>query len=108
MVDFDRARAFYEAVLQTRIEHNTMGDMAIGFFPRGEYVGGALIKGEGYAPAQTGTLVYLNADGDLDGFLGRVEAAGGAVVMPRTSIGEHGWIARFTDTEGNLVAAHSM
>jgi predicted enzyme related to lactoylglutathione lyase len=30
------------------------------------------------------------------------------VVMPRTSIGEHGFIARFVDTEGNAVAIHSM
>jgi predicted enzyme related to lactoylglutathione lyase len=40
--------------------------------------------------------------------LSRVEAAGGSVVMPKTSIGENGYMAIFLDTEGNRVALHSM
>jgi predicted enzyme related to lactoylglutathione lyase len=28
--------------------------------------------------------------------------------MPKTSIGENGFMAHFTDTEGNRVALHSM
>jgi predicted enzyme related to lactoylglutathione lyase len=30
------------------------------------------------------------------------------VVLPRTSIGENGAMARFEDCEGNLVGIHSM
>jgi predicted enzyme related to lactoylglutathione lyase len=37
-----------------------------------------------------------------------VEGAGGQVIMPKTNIGENGFIAMFMDTEGNRVALHSM
>jgi predicted enzyme related to lactoylglutathione lyase len=53
-------------------------------------------------------MVYLSGGEDLSAPLGRVEAAGGKVVMPKTSIGEHGFCAMFLDTEGNRVGLHSM
>jgi hypothetical protein len=62
----------------------------------------------GLSPGNGGTLVYLNAEGDLDGVLKRIPAAGGSVLKPRTSIGQHGFIAVFKDTEGNSVGLHSM
>jgi predicted enzyme related to lactoylglutathione lyase len=40
--------------------------------------------------------------------LGRIEQAGGRTLVPKTSIGEHGFIAHFIDSEGNRVALHSM
>ena len=76
--------------------------------PSEEGVGGAVVQGEGYAPRAEGTLVYLNGGDDLSAVLGRVEAAGGQVVMPKTSIGENGFAAFFQDTEGNRVGLHSM
>jgi len=33
---------------------------------------------------------------------------GGKVIMPKMDIQENGFIAQFTDTEGNRVAFHSM
>ncbi len=35
-----------------------------------------------------------------------VNGNGGKTLMPRTSIGDHGFIAHFEDTEGNRVALH--
>ena len=52
--------------------------------------------------------VYLNGGDDLNIPLGRVEAAGGKIIMPKTDIQENGFIAQFIDTEGNRVAFHSM
>ena len=106
--DFDRAKTFYEAVTAGSLDTMDFDGVMMGFFPRGEYLGGAIVQGEGYVPSGSGTLVYLNAAGDLDGMLARVVSAGGKVVMPATSIGEFGTIARFHDTEGNLVAMHTM
>lgn len=41
--------------------------------------------------------------------LGRVEKAGGKVVLPKAAITpELGYFAMFTDTEGNRVALHSQ
>ena len=53
-------------------------------------------------------MVYLNGGDDLSIPLSKVEAAGGKIIMPKTAIGPHGFMAHFTDTEGNKVAFHSM
>lgn len=58
-----------------------------------------------YRPSPDGAIVYLDAPG-LDAVLSRVERAGGKVVMPRTDIGEPGFIALVVDTEGNRVGLH--
>lgn len=42
---------------------------------------------------------------DVDETVRRVEEAGGKTLMKKTAIPGVGWIAKFTDTEGNLFAA---
>ena len=110
VTDFDRAKKFYETALQTSLQESAMESCRMGIFPcdHNHGVGGAITKMDGIAPGTGGTLVYLNVDGDLDGVLNRIPAAGGAVIKPRTSIGEHGFIGIFKDTEGNSVGLHSM
>jgi predicted enzyme related to lactoylglutathione lyase len=109
--NFDRASEFYSAVLGGEIHQlDTPAGSKMGFLPGNEpkSVGGAIVKGEGYEPATKGSLVYLNGGDDLSKPLAKVEKNGGKVVMPKTSIGENGFIAYFTDTEGNRVGFHSM
>jgi predicted enzyme related to lactoylglutathione lyase len=109
VVDFDRGRKFYESIFNFKIEDQMMGPWRMGFFPmEGQGVGGALVHGEGYEPSDKGAVVYLNADGIIDDVIGRIEGAGGKVVMPRTNVTpEIGDIAMFIDTEGNKVALHT-
>ena len=76
-------------------------------FPNGK-IGGALAKGEGYNPSMEGIRCYLNAGEDLSNVLNKVEDAGGQIISPKSQVGDHGFVARFSDTEGNLVALHSM
>jgi predicted enzyme related to lactoylglutathione lyase len=57
-------------------------------------------------PAADGALVYLHAR-DLDACLARLEKAGGSAVLPKTDIGEPGFIALVRDSEGNVVGLHS-
>lgn len=108
---FDRAKSFYETVLDIKIELVPHPTKKYGVFPadmgNGE-VGGALAEGEDCEPSNMGTLIYLTGGDDLSVPLSKVEKAGGEIVMPKTSIGENGFIAHFTDTEGNKVALHSM
>jgi predicted enzyme related to lactoylglutathione lyase len=110
VTDFNRAKKFYEATLKTTLASHEMESCQMGMFPFDEKngVGGAITKMNGMAPGAGGTLVYLNAEGDLDGVLQRTPANGGTVVKPRTSIGEHGFIGIIKDTEGNVVGLHSM
>jgi len=108
--NLERAKAFYEAVLGIEMIL-PFPDMKYAMFPadmmNGE-IGGGISEEEGFEPAQQGSLIYLNGGEDLDIPLSKVEAAGGKVIMPKTSIGPNGFMGRFIDTEGNRVAFHSM
>ena len=107
--DIQRAVKFYSTVLDVQMEIGQIspGDqMAI--IPHTDGGGGALIQGKDYVPSADGTIVYLACDPDLRPALGRVEAAGGKILVPRTDIGENGFFAFILDTEGNKVGLHSM
>src|SRR5262245_9796231 len=106
--DLDRARRFYETVLGTQLRPES-GDARMMLFPSGgaDAVGGALVKDARRKPGAVGTLVYLNANGKLDECAGRIEKAGGKVVLPKTDIGEPGHIVLLLDTEGNQVGLHA-
>ncbi|MCZ6692524.1 MAG: VOC family protein [Bacteroidetes bacterium] len=109
--DFSRAKNFYQDILGVEFHIFSSEGTEMAFFPedREQYGScGALIYEKGRKPSQEGTVVYLNAGDDLSEPLSKVEDAGGKVILPRTSIGENGYIAHFIDTEGNRVALHSM
>ncbi|MCB0631801.1 MAG: VOC family protein [Saprospiraceae bacterium] len=108
-VDFKRAVDFYAQVFDAELQTVDMDGFRMGFFPAADGgVGGCVTHGNGNLPQEAGTLVYLNGGDDLSVPLARVSHAGGEVVMPKTSIGENGFMAVFKDTEGNRVAFHSM
>jgi predicted enzyme related to lactoylglutathione lyase len=107
--DFDRAKNFYEIVFDAQMDVMEMGETISAFFPADlqNGVGGCITKTDGHEPSTNGVLVYLNGGDDLSIPLNRVEAAGGKVILPKTDIGENGFMAYFLDTEGNKVAFHS-
>ena len=107
--NFDRAVKFYSNILGADLQLMDNPQMKMAFFPTANSgVGGCVTHGNGNKPQSEGTLVYLNGGDDLASPLSKVEKAGGKVVMPKTSIGENGFMAIFLDTEGNRVALHSM
>jgi predicted enzyme related to lactoylglutathione lyase len=109
--DFDRAQKFYETVLDVKTNVMEAMGMKMAMFPaemESGGVGGGIVLADGYEPTASGTLVYLNGGDDLSIPLSRVEAAGGKIVLPKTSIGPNGFMAHFLDPEGNKVAFHSM
>ena len=107
--DFNRAKSFYEKILGSEMQQMEMDGMKSAFFPADlqNGIGGCIIKGDGYEPSVKGSLIYLNGGEDLSVPLSKVEAAGGKIILPKTSIGEHGFMAYFNDTEGNKVGLHS-
>ncbi|MCD6023662.1 MAG: glyoxalase [Fibrobacteria bacterium] len=109
--NFERACEFYGKVLGGEMQGVDMPNgHKMGVLPgyQPDSVGGAVVSGPGYEPSDKGPLVYLNGGEDLSVPLSRVEAAGGKIVMPKTSIGKNGFMAQFIDPEGNRVAFHSM
>lgn len=115
--DMDRARKFYETVLQLKLEDmqapSDMGSsdefMMVAFPMDTEKpnAGGALVKAMGVDSGGSGTMVYFACE-DCATEQGRVEAAGGKVIKPKFSIGNYGAIAICMDTEGNCFGLHSM
>ena len=111
--DYERAKKFYGTILDLEITdyHMPEKNMKYGMFPydmENMGVGGAIVQMKEMNPSTDGSTVYLNGGDDLNVALGKVEAAGGQVFMPKTDIDENGFFAQFIDTEGNRVALHSM
>lgn len=111
VIDFERAKAFYQAIFQVHLLEMEIGDVKLAMFPSemgSGKVSGALCIGEGYTPSKAGTLIYFNGNPDLQNILDRVTAAGGTVTLQKTQVNpEIGYMAFFNDTEGNRLALHS-
>lgn len=112
--DLERARRFYETMLDVKLEPLKSPDPSDGFEmlmfpgdPERPGSGGALAKMEGVASGGNSTLVYFACE-DCAVEAGRIEAAGGRVHRPKMSIGEYGHIVLALDTEGNMFGLHSM
>ena len=109
--NFNRAKAFYETILGATMQPIEAMGMKSAFFPadlENGSVGGCIIEGQDYEPANRGSIVYLNGGSDLSVALSKVEQAGGKIIMPKTGIGPNGFMAHFEDSEGNKVGLHSM
>ena len=110
VTDMDRARKFYSAVLQADIElmEGANGDVALlPGDPMSGDVSGDLARGENQKPGLGGCTIYLDSKGDPEGMIERAVAAGGAVLMPVTSMGDMvGFIGFFEDSEGNRIGVH--
>ena len=114
--DIQRAKKFYETVLRvalTELPNPTPEEpMQMFAFPmdptgKGENASGALVKMEGFKAGGNSTIVYFVCD-DCAVEERRVEEAGGKVIKSKLSIGEFGFMALCSDTEGNMIGLHSM
>lgn len=112
VTDMQRAKAFYEGVLETEIKVMDMGELTMGWFPMVPSAPGspgALVKhAEFYFPSDSkGVLVYLSCP-DVQVCLDRVKAAGGKVLQEKKQISEeYGYMGLLLDSEGNRIALHS-
>jgi predicted enzyme related to lactoylglutathione lyase len=113
-IDLNRAQTFYETIFNIQMIPLDTQNFQMRMFPIEDMmngIGGAISKAEGfYQPSATdGTLVYLNANPDVQNVLDKIEAAGGKIIVPKTQISpEYGYMAVFVDTEGNRIALHSV
>lgn len=105
----ERAAKFYSTVFGADLSRMEKGPVKMALFPfKPGLASGMLVESKDNKPAKNGTIVYLDGGEDLNVPLKRVEGAGGKVILKKTSIDEHGFMAHFEDTEGNRVALHSM
>ncbi len=109
--DIKRSKKFYEEIFSIEMPLSEMPNALMAFFPGDSSSGkatGALVESDMHKPSNEGSIIYLNANPNLDPVLARVENAGGKILVPKMSIGEHGFIAFIEDTEGNKVGIHSQ
>jgi predicted enzyme related to lactoylglutathione lyase len=102
--DIARARKFYGDVFGWDFED--FGESYCLFNTGSELGGGLNLQTEG-PPAGRGVVLYLEVD-DIPKKLEEIAAAGGSAVTGKTEITkEYGYLAVFTDTEGNYVGLWS-
>jgi uncharacterized protein len=108
--DMSRAKLFYEAVLNTKLERLPSPNIEMwGFSNQGGTVGsgGALVKMDGFPSGGNSTLVYFTCD-DCAVEESHVKTSGGKIQKAKSSIGEYGFMSLAIDTEGNMFGLHSM
>jgi predicted enzyme related to lactoylglutathione lyase len=111
--EIDRATDFYEGIFDMEMTpmQEMMGMKMVSFpieMTNGK-VSGGLVESDNHYPSDEGSIIYLNANPDIQAVLDRVEGFGGEVIMPRTEISpEIGFMAFFIDSEGNKVGLHAQ
>ena len=117
--DMPRAKTFYEAVFQTKLESLTgpateggADVLEMWMFPSdmsedNPGCNGALCKMDGCVAGAGGTLIYFSC-ADCAVEAARVVPAGGSIYKDKFAIGQYGHIAIVSDTEGNTIGLHSM
>ncbi len=108
--NLDRAKKFYESVLQGKLEKLNNPGIEMWTFPmdmNASGASGALIKMQGVLSGGNSTLVYFACE-DCSVEEGRVVKSGGRIHKKKFSIGQYGFISLVIDTEGNMFGLHSM
>ena len=108
--DMNRAKAFYETVLATQLQRLESPGIEMWAFPMHRDAAGAagsLVHMPGYPSGGNSTLVYFTC-ADCAVEAKRAVDSGGRVFKEKFSIGQYGFIALVTDTEGNMIGLHSM
>jgi predicted enzyme related to lactoylglutathione lyase len=114
VTDLDRAKKFYETILDIEMVKRADGNDEAVFFPfnpniiqaTSGRVTGVLSKTERNSPSINGTVVYINASPNIQTVLDKVEQAGGKIVATKIQI-PAGFIAIIIDSEGNKVGLHA-
>ncbi len=108
--DQERAQKFYEEVFgwqitkfsdegyylafTTKSDPNTMMPSELGA------INGGLLKRDSTAK---NPLLVIDVP-NIDDHIKKIEDAGGELIMPKVRVGDSGFFARVTDTEGNVIA----
>jgi predicted enzyme related to lactoylglutathione lyase len=107
--DMDRARKFYEAVFQVKLEQLPSPVVKMWAFPMHHTAPGspgALVHMPGVESRMGGTIIYFSCE-DCALEESRVAKNGGRVHKTKFSIGEYGFISLVYDSEGNMIGLHS-
>lgn len=106
--DMDRAKNFYAEVFEWGFASYGPPDflqIKADKTENGELIGA--LQSRRYSPVKekiVGLECTISVE-SLDDIIQRVENNGGQILLPKMAIPYVGWIAKFLDTEGNLICA---
>ncbi|MBB6461812.1 VOC family protein [Flammeovirga kamogawensis] len=120
--NLDRAQQFYESILEISMIKRVDGEEEAAFFPfdpkvpqaKSNRVTGVLSQSKKNKPSTNGTMVYINANPNIQNVLHKVEKCGGKIELGKTKIEtgskdvDAGYIAIIIDSEGNRVGLFSV
>ena len=106
--DGDRARSFYKEAFGWQVmEMPEMGYTIVMTGPSNDsgptesgFINGGMLSRE--QAAHSGPVVVVDVE-SIDTALERIGSLGGSTVVGKTPVGDMGFAAYFTDTEGNVV-----
>ena len=104
VTDLKKSKAFYEAVLQTKLTDQEMGPNMTAVFPTADQqgVGGHLYEGKPASQGAGNTIHLVAPDSKLEETVARVEPAGGKVISPPIPI-PAGRFCYILDPDGNSI-----
>jgi len=106
--DIERAKEFYDEVFDWGFNAYGQADflqIKAGKTENGEVIGA--LQSRNYSPVPDKIIGLECTIGveNVDDIIDRVKSKGGQILIPKTAIPYVGWIAKFLDTEGNLICA---
>ena len=110
-LDLERAEKFYSTILGGIEFHKMeMNGARYALFPSEDrFNAGALVQSQYHTPSSDGVTIYLDGGDNMDNILQHVEKAGGEIIMPKTYTGkEAGFVAMFSDSEGNKIGIQHL
>ena len=106
--DIDRAKSFYDGVFDWAFNSYGQADflqIKADKSETGELIGALQSRKFSPVPEKLIGLECTIGVENLDEIVERVKNNGGQLLLPKTAIPYVGWIAKFLDTEGNLICA---
>lgn len=110
VTDMNRAKTFYESLLKVKLSNMPFAEGEMWGFPSNPDkwgCSGSLVKMNGLTPSGVSTIIYFGSE-DCSNEEKMIPKLGGKIHKPKMSIGQYGFIALATDTEGNMFGIHSM
>lgn len=106
--DIERAKNFYEEVFEWGfVSYGPQDFLQIKTdkTENGELIGALQARKYSPVPDKIIGLECTVGVKNIDDFIEKVNNRSGQILMPKTAIPYVGWIAKFLDTEGNLICA---
>lgn len=104
--DIDRAKSFYDQVFDWGFQSYGQADflqIKADKTESGELIGALQARKYSPVPEKIIGLECTVGVENIDDIIEKVKNSRGQLIMPKTSIPYVGWLAKFLDTEGNLI-----